>query len=264
MDETPATTPILLTQREQKTEILQINHRKPQNPINAEIHFALRAALQRADADPDVEAIVITGGKGRSFSVGGDFEEVAALKTQESVSAWIERVLESYIAVLAVSKPVVMAVGGYAIGMGLQLALMGDWRVAGEESQISMWELKKGIACTVGACILQRCLGRLAATRLIYGCELLSGRQALTLGLVDDLASEQSMEMLAIERAEQLAAYPTTAFSRTKRAINAPFIEDLRRCAPISCDAHTEAFQSGGADAHLRSILAGSRAGRKV
>ena len=125
----------------------------------------------------------MTGGQGRSFSVGGDFEEVAALKTPESVAAWVERILESYITVQAVNKPVVMAVGNYAIGIGLQLALMGDWRVACEDSQLSMWELKKGITCTIGACILHRCLGRLAATRIIYGCELLCSRQALALGL---------------------------------------------------------------------------------
>ena len=45
------------------------------------------------------------------------------------------------------------------------------------------------------------------------------------------------------------------AFSHTERAINAPFIEELRHCAHSSCKVHTDAFQSGGADAHLQSIL---------
>lgn len=59
------------------------------------------------------------------------------MATPESVCAWIGRVLKLYTTVLAIDKPVVMAVGGYAIGIGMQLALMRDWRVTTEDSQLS-------------------------------------------------------------------------------------------------------------------------------
>jgi carboxymethylproline synthase len=245
----------ILNRRERQVEVLQINHRKPQNPVSEEVNYALCEALKRADGDANVSSVVLTGGARRSFSAGGDFAEVAAMTTPESVHAWIGRVIELYTTVLALNKPVVMAVGGYAIGIGMQLALMGDWRVASEDSHLSMWELKMGVACTIGGCILQRCLGRLATTQIIYGCKLIEGREALQLRLIDNLVEPEILLARAIERAEQLASYPAVPFSRTKRSINAPFIEELRYNARISCEAHASSFQNGSADAHMQSIL---------
>ncbi len=225
------------------------------NPVSEEISRGLCTALKAADADPDVLAIVLTGGPDRSFSAGGDFAELSSMTEPESVAAWIERTIDLYISVLSVNKPVVMAVDGYAIGIGMQLALMGDWRVAGKNSQFSMWELKKGVACTIGACILQRCVGRLATTRIIYGCETFDGLQAQQLGLVEDLVPSECLETAAIERAEQLGAYPAVAFRKTKQAVNAPFIKELRLNARVSREAHIHSFQSGEAGEHMRSIL---------
>jgi enoyl-CoA hydratase/carnithine racemase len=247
--------PPVLSRREGKIEILQINHEKRGNPINQAIHQSLCHELKRADADSSVSAIVLTGGARRSFSVGGDFVEVAALNTPESVQAWIERVCETYTAVLSVNKPVVMAVGGWAIGMGLQLALMGDWRVAAEDSQLTMWELEKGVACTVGACILHRCFGRLATARLIYGCEVLNAQRSLEFGLVDEVVPTAELGERAIERANQFGSYPSIPFKETKRVINAPFIAELWQNTGISGAVHAISFQAGSSAEHMKNVL---------
>jgi carboxymethylproline synthase len=245
----------LLCHRMREVQILQLNHLKSQNPINEAMRLALCGALRQADADSGVTAIVITGGPGRSFCAGGDFAEVSQFHSPQLVREWIDAVLELYISVLECHKPVVIALDGYAIGMGLQLALMGDWRVAGEDSRLSMWELKAGVACTVGACILRHCLGRLAATQIIYGCEMLSGADALKMHLVEDLVPTGEVLDRAIERAEQLASYPKIPFCVTKRSINAPFIEELRQNAQISAEAHISSFAAKSSDQHMRSVL---------
>lgn len=247
--------PPLLFQKVRQIQILQINHAKPQNPVNDAIRLALCEAIRDADEDPNVVAIVLTGGIDRSFCAGGDFAEVSQLDSAYSVQAWIDAVLEMYIAVLAVTKPMVMAIDGYAIGLGLQLALMGDWRVASNESRLSMWELKAGVACTVGACILHHCLGRHAATQLIYGCELLSGEEALKKHLVEEVVQTAELQQRAIERAEQFACYPTVPFSATKRSINAPFIEKLRESRRDLAKAHIESFAARSSERHMNNIL---------
>ncbi len=246
---------LLLRSQIRKTLVLQFNHPKSQNPLNEAMRLALCAALVEAEEDPSVAAIVLTGGVERSFCVGGDFAEVAEMNSPTAVQLWIERIIDLYIAILQVSKPVIIAIEGYAIGIGMQISLLGDWRVASHTSQHSMWELKVGVACTIGSCLVQHCFGRLAATRLIYGCQLLTAKQALDFGFVEDLVSDNTALRHAIERAEQFGAYPSVPFSATKRSMNAELIEALRQNKSISADAHTASFAAKSSDGHMSTIL---------
>jgi len=80
-------------------------------------------------------------------------------------------VFDLYCGILQVTKPTVAAIDGYAIGVGFQVALCCDWRIATPDTQLLMWELKHGCACTVGGYMLERLLGRAAMMDIIYGCQ---------------------------------------------------------------------------------------------
>ena len=66
---------------------------------------------------------------GRSFSVGGDFNDVSVLEHEHEVRPWLGEIIDLYIAILSVNIPVVAAMDRFAIGQGLQVALMSDWRI---------------------------------------------------------------------------------------------------------------------------------------
>src|SRR4029078_9600954 len=98
-----------------------------------------------------VKAVVMTGGVGRSFSAGGDFNEVKNLSGGGDVDRWIDRVTELYVHALRVDKPTVAAIDKYAIGMGFQFALMFDQRVLTEGAEFRMPEARHGIGRSLGA-----------------------------------------------------------------------------------------------------------------
>src|SRR5256885_555533 len=99
---------------------------------------ALRALVTELAADDEVWALVLYSGDSRSFGVGGDFHETATFRGGDEVDQWIDDITDLDVACLRVNRPVIAAIDGYAIGIGLQIAfffssrrrhtrLQGDW-----------------------------------------------------------------------------------------------------------------------------------------
>ena len=236
--------------------IIQLNHSNPHNPFNKQLESDLKEALRNGESDDRIRAIVVTGGQSdRSFSAGGDFNEVKMLKGGPEVDAWIDRVIDLYITALLVTKPTVAAVNNHAIGIGFQLALMFDWRVGSHHSMFAMNELKNGISCTLGACILERVLGRNVMTELIIGCERVSAEEAKGLKILNEIVQQEHLLTAAISAATKLSAYPDTSYRNTKKSANSNFVQDLKNVAEASKQAHRVAFASGANLQHFKSIL---------
>ena len=128
--------------------------------------------------------MVVTGGANRSFSAGGDFNEITQLpylppqKTEE----WIDRMIDLYQSCLGINKPVVMAVDQHCVGIGFQLAMCGDILMVSPDSQFTMPEYRGGIASTIGSYMLDKVFGR-AGCWSFYCTEPLPIDQANPLGL---------------------------------------------------------------------------------
>jgi carboxymethylproline synthase len=225
------------------------------NPISAALNLAIQDLCARSRDDDSVKAMVFTGGDGRSFCAGGDFNEVSAMRTGADVDAWIDRTLDLYLAVLAVDKPTVAAVDGFAIGIGFQLALACDLRVATPEAKFLMWELKHGIACTIGSYMLERFVGRAMMLDLIYDCEPLDLRRGLDNRLIHSLTPAGTLIDAARRLASRIVAYPELPRRETKRVVNADFIAGLRGVGPESRRAHREAFAAQSASQHFQKVL---------
>ncbi len=116
-----------------------------------------------ASAEPRLDALVLTGGTGRSFSVGGDFNDVSRLSEEPEIRAYLGEIIDLYVALLDVEIPVIAAIDRFAIGQGLQVALMADWRIGASSCRLQMPELKNGVACPLGSIILELLLRLLKA-----------------------------------------------------------------------------------------------------
>lgn len=233
--------------------LIQLNHPNRHNPFDRELKKALIESLNAAEQNPLVKAICVTGGEGRSFSVGGNFNEVKYFKGGSEVNEWIDRIMELYTAVLRLTKPTVAALDGYAIGIGFQLAMLFDWRIGTSQTKLAMSELKNGIGCTVGSCILGKVAGRNTMKQLVYGCEDLTAEQSLELGFLNEV-SDQLLES-ALQRARKLAAYPTAAFSNTKKSINQGYLEEMYAVTEVTKEAHRAAFKAGDLQNHFKKVL---------
>ncbi|SFN75345.1 carboxymethylproline synthase [Xenorhabdus japonica] len=234
--------------------VIILNHTNKHNPFSEQLENSIKKSLIKAEQDVNVEAIVVYGGKNRSFSSGGDFNEVKNL-SGENVETWIDRVIDLYCAVLKVNKPTVAAVDGYAIGMGFQFSLMFDQRIMSNEAKFIMPELKHGIGCSVGAAILGFTHGHNLMRKIVFECEELSSELCVKYNIANQITNKEILLEAAIERANSLAKYPKTAYSNTKKFMNKRFIDILEENRKESKLVHKNSFSSRDSQRHFKKVL---------
>lgn len=235
--------------------VARFNHPNANNPMSLELENAIRAVCNETKDDPAIRALVLTGGNDRSFCAGGDFNQVAKLSGRAEVEAFIDRTIDLYSTILKVTKPTVAAVGGYAVGLGFQVALSCDWRVGSPETKLLMWELKHGLACTIGAYMLESFVGRAAMSDIIYGCEAIPISWAADHKLLHEVVDSGNLVETAIARARILGEFPEITFRQTKESVNQRFIAGLREIAPDAKESHVAGFARGAAREHFKSVL---------
>src|SRR3990170_4419130 len=132
---------VLLSERRDEVLVLTINRPEVRNALNGEVREALWAALDEAEADAGVKALVITGAGDKAFVAGADIRELKERTPVGHLAA--TRTLDLKIGGL--SKPVVAAVSGYALGGGCELAMACTLRVASENARFGQPEISLGI-----------------------------------------------------------------------------------------------------------------------
>lgn len=95
--------------------VARFNHPNATNPLSLALENAIRSTCRETEDNSAIRALVLTGGNDRSFSAGGDFNEVVQLSERAAVEAFIDRVIDFYSTILRVTKPTVAAIGGYAV-----------------------------------------------------------------------------------------------------------------------------------------------------
>ncbi|MEV2246279.1 enoyl-CoA hydratase/isomerase family protein [Streptomyces sp. NPDC049970] len=226
-----------------------------QNPFSRARMQELTALMHDIDQDTSVRAVVLHGGPGRSFGVGGDFNEVSAFTGGDEVNDWIDDITDLYTAIAGISKPVVAAIDGYAIGIGLQIALCCDYRVAAENARLVMPELRVGIACNFGGFMLRYTVGTSVMQRMLYTCEEWPADRALADGLLHEVRTREEVLDRAVELARTIAGYTPAAVQGTRPRVNAPFVEGLERVRAEAKESHRRAFGAGEAQARMRRII---------
>jgi 3-hydroxyacyl-CoA dehydrogenase len=174
--------------------------RPPVNALGQPLRAALDAALQRAFADPAVEAVVLYG-EGRNFSAGADISEFG------TPAAYAAPHLPDLLARLAATaKPVIAAINGNALGGGLETALACGYRMAGEHARLGLPETRIGLLPGAGGTQrLPRLVGAANALQMILGGESVSASQAQAWGLVDRLVTgDASLLVAAVDFANEL------------------------------------------------------------
>ena len=204
----------------------------------------------------EVKSLVITAGEGRSFGVGGDFHEVNSFKGSDEVDEWISACVRMYTSVLSLPIMVVAAIDGYSIGIALQLALCADYRIASKKADLRMPELKLGIACVLGACLLKERIPPHIVNRMIVSCESWPANRAYQDGLVDQVFDRDSCLSAAMECATSLTHYQPVPVKTTKGYMNNGIIERLKDAGKVAIKAHRAGFSaSQSAQEKMRKII---------
>jgi enoyl-CoA hydratase/carnithine racemase len=161
--------------------------------------------LATAESAPDVRAIVVTGG-GRGFCAGADLGDLGQVKLGPDVQPSERAAERSY--PFFIRKPIIAAINGAAAGLGLVEALYCDVRFAVPDAKLTTAFTRRGLIAEYGASwLLERIVGYSAALDLLLSGRIITGREALTIGLVNRLAEPENLLTEAIDYARDLATY---------------------------------------------------------
>jgi enoyl-CoA hydratase/carnithine racemase len=190
------------------------------NAINDAMLEELSEAIDRLKEDANTRCVVIAGYGERAFSAGADLTELRKL-TSETAKEFSVKGQQIFSKLEDMSKPVVAAIGGYALGGGLELALACDFRVAADNAELGCPEIMMGfIPAWGGTQRLPLIVGVAEAKRLIMLGERLQANEACKMGLVDKVVPLKELEAEAEALAQRLCELPPAALNHAKLAVN--------------------------------------------
>ncbi|MFM0066606.1 3-hydroxyacyl-CoA dehydrogenase NAD-binding domain-containing protein [Paraburkholderia aspalathi] len=210
-----------------KVLLVTIDH-APVNALSADVRRGLLAAIEAADADKAVEAVLIVGA-GRNFIAGADIREFGKPPVPPSLPDVCNRIE-------ACSKPVVAAIHGAALGGGLEVALAAHYRLAVNGAKLGLPEVQLGLLPGAGGTQrTPRLIGAQAALDLILSGRHASAKEALALGLIDRFGSSDDILAEGLAYAQELLA----AHAPVRRTRDAAALSD--RAASLAAVATARA-----------------------
>lgn len=216
IDETP-----VRTERRGHTMIVTLNRPEARNAVNLAVAVNLGDALEEADRDQDVRALVLTGAGEESFCAGADLKAVARgediVPTDEHRRSWGFAGYVSH----PVSKPTIAAVNGFALGGGTEIALASDLVVATEGASFGLPEVKRGIYAGAGGVFrLPAQLPKKVAMEMVLTGDPMTAHRAVEFGLVNTIVPQSRVLDAALELAERICQNAPLAVQASKRIAN--------------------------------------------
>lgn len=205
-----------IAQRRGNVLVITINRPEARNAINAAVSIALGDALQRAQDDPEVRAVVLTGAGDKSFCAGADLK---AISRRENIyhPDHPEWGFAGYVRHF-VDKPTIAAVNATALGGGTELALASDLVVAVESAKFGLPEVKRGLIAAAGGVFrIVEQLPRKVAMELLVTGEPITAAEALRWGLINQVVPDGQALDAALALAERITVNAPLAVQASKR-----------------------------------------------
>lgn len=218
--------------------LLTLNDPQRRNPLSPALTKDLLAALDAAEQDPAIRAVVLTGA-GPAFSAGADLEFLKQVTTAgaEANYAHSRELMRLFQRVYTFPKPTIAAINGPAVAGGAGLATACDLAVMSEQAQIGYTEVKIGFVAALVGVILVRAVGEKHARELLLTGKLVSALEAYRMGLVNRVVPAEQVLEEALALAQEVAANAPTSLALTKELLNAlpgMGLEDGFRLASIA------------------------------
>lgn len=217
----------LIIQLEESVLTVTINRPDKLNALNKDTIAELSTALGLAERDENVRVIIITGSGEKAFVAGADIAEFAHFAVEEGkrLSAEGHQVLFNKIEKL--SKPVIAAINGYALGGGLELAMCAHIRVASENALLGLPEVSLGVIPGYGGTQrLAQLIGRGRAFEIIMTAGMIDASTASAYGLVNHTVSADQLLVKCQEIARKIIRNSPTAIRAAINAVNANYQYD--------------------------------------
>jgi enoyl-CoA hydratase len=206
--------------------VITINRPEALNALNMDVLKELLHTAGKAEADESVYVLVITGA-GKAFVAGADISQMKDMSATEA-KAFGDFGNSVFYKIETMTKPVIAAVNGYALGGGCELCMACDIRIAGSKAKFGQPETGLGITPGFGGTQrLPRIVGASKAKELIFTAETIGAEEALRIGLVSRVVPDEELMTAALELAGKIAKNAQVAVRQSKDAINKGMQTDM-------------------------------------
>lgn len=210
----------ILTRTEKGVGIVQFNRPKALNALNREMMAEVIDALEQFDEDPEIGCLIVTGNE-RAFAAGADIKEMVEAQPADMLN---NPFIDYWDRLQRISKPVIAAVSGFALGGGCEFAMACDIIVASDSAQFGQPEINLGVIPGAGGTQrLTRAVGKALAMEMVLNDRRLGAEEALRFGLVNKVTPKETYLQEAVDFAAQIAARAPVAVRMAKEAVNAAF-----------------------------------------
>jgi enoyl-CoA hydratase len=245
----------LLLEIEEGIAILTFNRPKALNALSAELLIEFRDALHKLEENDEVKAIILTGAGDKSFVAGADIVAMKEMNSQDALDySSLGHECLSYME--SMSKPLIAAVNGFALGGGAEVTLACDFIFASENAQFGQPEINLGIIPGYGGTQrLPRTVGKGLARQLIYTGDIISAKMAREIGWVNKIFPPEELIPETKKIAKKIASKSKLAIKAAKNAINAGYDIDLSSGCEIEKKAFSLLFDGEDAKEGLTAFL---------
>lgn len=224
-------------------ELVQVNGRGPLNILGRASFTQLLARLDELEANPKTRVIIITGARDRVFSAGVDLLEMKDLNPVDAES-FIRLLHQAARKLLTMAVPTIAAIRGHCLGGALEMALACDIRVAGEDSQLGLPEVRVGIPSVIEASLLPKTIGLGRARRLFLTGNLVDAQEAFEMGMVDRVVPPGEVITTATEIAEDLLGMSRAVLASQKQIVAKWLALSEEESDEFSIQAFTDRFKT--------------------
>ena len=199
---------------------IRLNRPERLNAVTQELYDQLNDALGKAEADGDVRVVLVTG-QGRAFCVGADLKAHKAGRTAFDRRQYLQGEQIVCKRLMQLSKPVIAAVNGYALGAGAEIAIAADFLVMADSAQIGLPEVSIGNFLGGGVTwLLPRLVGLAKARELVFLGERIKGEEAVRIGLANRSFADEGFLDSAREFAARVASKAPFSMQLAKEQLN--------------------------------------------
>jgi enoyl-CoA hydratase len=245
----------IVYERNEKVATITLNRPKALNALNTALLAELRAALEEAEADVEVRAIVITGAGEKAFCAGADIEELLEKSSIEASewSRWVQAITTD---MEKMRKPIIAKINGFCLGGGLEFAMACDFRIASEKAIFGQPEINLAIIPGSGGTQrLARLIGKTKAMEMLTCGEHIDAEEAFRLTLVNKVVPADKLDGEVNKLIKKLLSKSPVTLGIIKDAMNRGIEMDLEHALYYEAECFGAALATEDAQEGLKAFL---------
>jgi len=233
-------------EREGNIGILTLNQPDAMNAMSPILNAEMADCVSRIPEEKDLRVVIFTGA-GKAFSAGGDLDSFLKSSKARHEKGGADELFRNDMSrrFLNIEIPIIAAINGAAVGGGFTLSLTCDLRVASEEARFGAVFARVGLSPEYGSSyLLSRIVGITKASELVLTARIFDAKEALEIGLVNEVVAPENLLERAREYAKQIAALPPIAIKMAKRTLRHGLESTLSQALDYEELAETHCFST--------------------